>query len=44
VLTPHISWTGGEAGKLLADKVIANLDAYARGGRLANVFDKQLEY
>jgi phosphoglycerate dehydrogenase-like enzyme len=44
VLTPHISWTGGEGIRLLGDKVIANLDAYARGARLANVFDKQLEY
>lgn len=44
VLTPHISWTGGESSRLLADKIIANLDAYARGTPLSNRFDRTLEY
>ena len=44
VLTPHISWTGGESAKLLADKIVANLDAYARGTPLADRFDRGLEY
>jgi phosphoglycerate dehydrogenase-like enzyme len=44
VLTPHISWTGGESGRLLADKIIANLDAYARNAPLADKFDRALEY
>lgn len=44
VLTPHISWTGGESARLLADKIIANLDAYARGAPLADRFDKALGY
>lgn len=44
VLTPHISWTGGENGKRLAEKTIANLDAYARGTPLADIFDRNLEY
>jgi phosphoglycerate dehydrogenase-like enzyme len=42
--TPHVSWTGGEDGKRLADKVLINLDAYAHGAPLADVFDKNLEY
>jgi phosphoglycerate dehydrogenase-like enzyme len=44
VLTPHISWTGGDNGKRLAEKVAANLDAYVRGAPLADIFDKNLEY
>jgi phosphoglycerate dehydrogenase-like enzyme len=44
VLTPHISWSGGESAKLLSDKIIANLDAYARGAALADIYDKALEY
>jgi phosphoglycerate dehydrogenase-like enzyme len=44
ILTPHISWTGGESIRLLADKTTANLDAYARGAPLADVFDRDLEY
>ena len=41
---PRIAWTGGEDGKRLADKVLVNLDAYARVVPLADVFDKNLEY
>ena len=44
VLTPHISWTGGDDVKRLADKTLVNLDAYAHGVPLADVFDKDLEY
>ena len=44
VLTPHVSWTGGEDVKRLADKTLANLDAYAHGAPLTDVFDKDLEY
>lgn len=44
VLTPHISWTGGDNSRRLADKTVANLDAYARSAPLADVFDKHLEY
>ena len=44
VLTPHVSWTGGEDAKRLADKTLVNLDAYAHGVALADVFDKNLEY
>ena len=44
VLTPHISWTGGEGVRLLADKIVANLDAYARRSPLADRFDRTLEY
>jgi phosphoglycerate dehydrogenase-like enzyme len=44
VLTPHISWTGGESARLLAHKIVANLDAYACGTPLADMFDRDLEY
>jgi phosphoglycerate dehydrogenase-like enzyme len=44
VLTPHVSWTGGEDIARLASKVLVNLDAYAHGVPLADVFDKNLEY
>lgn len=44
VLTPHVSWTGGEDVKRLADKTLVNLDAYAHGVPLADVFDRNLEY
>jgi phosphoglycerate dehydrogenase-like enzyme len=44
VLTPHVSWTGGEDIKRLADKTLVNLDAYAHGVPLADVFDRNLEY
>ncbi|MDI4234026.1 NAD(P)-dependent oxidoreductase [Bradyrhizobium sp. Arg237L] len=44
VLTPHVSWTGGEDIKRLADKTLVNLDAYAHGAPLADVFDRELEY
>ncbi len=44
VLTPHVSWTGGEDIKWLADKTLVNLDAYAHGVALADVFDKTLGY
>jgi phosphoglycerate dehydrogenase-like enzyme len=44
VLTPHVSWAGGEDVKRLADKTLVNLDAYAHGVALADVFDKTLEY
>lgn len=44
VLTPHISWTGGDNGRRLADKAAANLDAYVRAAPLSDIFDKNLEY
>jgi phosphoglycerate dehydrogenase-like enzyme len=44
LLTPHVSWTGGEDARRLADKTLVNLDAYAHGVALADVFDKNLEY
>lgn len=44
VLTPHISWTGGASIKRLADKTLANLNAYAHGSALADVFDLKLGY
>jgi len=44
LLTPHVSWTGGEDVKRLAGKVLINLDAYVHGAPLADVFDKNLEY
>jgi phosphoglycerate dehydrogenase-like enzyme len=44
VLTPHISWTGGDSLKAIAEKTVTNLDAYARGEPLADVFDRNLEY
>ena len=44
VLTPHVSWTGGEDVKRLATKTLINLDAYAHGSPLADVFNKDLEY
>jgi phosphoglycerate dehydrogenase-like enzyme len=44
VLTPHVSWTGGKDVKRLATKTLINLDAYAHGAPLADVFDKRLGY
>lgn len=44
VLTPHVSWTGGDDIRRLADKTLVNLDAYAHGAPLADVFDKTLGY
>jgi phosphoglycerate dehydrogenase-like enzyme len=44
VLTPHVSWTGGEGAKRLADKTLINLDAYVHGAPLVDVFDKSLGY
>ncbi|MGY8667199.1 NAD(P)-dependent oxidoreductase [Bradyrhizobium sp. UFLA05-109] len=44
VLTPHVSWTGGGDAARLANKVLVNLDAYAHGAPLADVFDEKLEY
>jgi phosphoglycerate dehydrogenase-like enzyme len=44
VLTPHVSWTGGEGTKRLADKTLINLDAYVHGAPLVDVFDKSLGY
>ena len=44
VLTPHVSWTGGENVKRLVDKTLVNLDAYVREAPLADVFNKDLEY
>jgi phosphoglycerate dehydrogenase-like enzyme len=44
VLTPHVSWTGGEDVKRLATKALINLDAYAHGSPLADVFDRNLGY
>ena len=44
VLTPYVSWTSGEDATRLTNKVLVNLDAYAHGVALADVFDKNLEY
>jgi len=44
VLTPHTSWTGGTSTKRLADKTLANLNAYAHGSALADVFDRNRGY
>ncbi|NEV00513.1 NAD(P)-dependent oxidoreductase [Bradyrhizobium uaiense] len=44
VLTPHVSWTGADDVKRLVDKTLVNLDAYAHGAPLADVFDKELGY
>lgn len=44
VLTPHVSWTGGDDVKRLIDKTLVNLDAYAHGAPLADVFDRKLGY
>ena len=44
VLTPHVSWTGADDIKRLTDKTLVNLDAYAHGAPLADVFDKKLGY
>jgi phosphoglycerate dehydrogenase-like enzyme len=44
VLTPHSSWSGGNSNRLLADKIVANLDAFASGAPLMDVFDKNSEY
>ncbi|MCS3451233.1 MULTISPECIES: NAD(P)-dependent oxidoreductase [Bradyrhizobium] len=44
VLTPHVSWTGADDVKRLADKTLVNLDAYAHGAPLADVFDRKLGY
>ncbi|MGY4226966.1 phosphoglycerate dehydrogenase-like enzyme [Bradyrhizobium sp. USDA 4503] len=44
VLTPHVSWTGADDVKRLADKTLVNLDAYAHGVPLADVLDKKLGY
>jgi phosphoglycerate dehydrogenase-like enzyme len=44
VLTPHVSWTGGADTHRLANKALVNLDAYAHGVPLADIFDKNLEY
>jgi phosphoglycerate dehydrogenase-like enzyme len=44
VLTPHVSWTGGDSMKAIVAKTVANLDAYARGAPLADVFNRDLEY
>ena len=43
-LTPHVSWTGGVDVKRLADQTMVNLDAYAHGAPLADVFNRDLEY
>ena len=44
VLTPHVSWTGGEDVRRLVDKTLLNLDAYVHGAPLADVFNRDLEY
>jgi phosphoglycerate dehydrogenase-like enzyme len=43
-LTPHISWTGGASTRRLVGKTLANLNAYAQGAPLADVFDRNRGY
>jgi len=38
-LTPHLSWIDPAVEERLADKIVANLDAYARGEPLRDVVD-----
>ena len=37
ILTPHISWSSGEAMQFLADQLVDNLDAFVAGSPLNRV-------
>ncbi|CAO3424944.1 D-isomer specific 2-hydroxyacid dehydrogenase family protein [Azospirillum endophyticum] len=43
-LTPHVSWSAPDFDRRLADRILTNLDAYARGGPLRDVVDTQTGY
>lgn len=43
-LTPHVSWSGPDVEPRLADRVLANLDAYAHGEPLRDVVDADTGY
>ncbi|WP_042692301.1 NAD(P)-dependent oxidoreductase, partial [Azospirillum sp. B506] len=43
-LTPHVSWSAPESDRRLADRILANLDAYARGEPLHDVVDARSGY
>ncbi|WP_109447220.1 D-isomer specific 2-hydroxyacid dehydrogenase family protein [Azospirillum sp. TSH64] len=43
-LTPHVSWSAPDFERRLADRILANLDAYARGEPLRDVVDAGTGY
>lgn len=43
-LTPHVSWADASVGARLADKIAANLDAFAEGRPLSDVVDAAAGY
>ncbi|WP_315804863.1 MULTISPECIES: NAD(P)-dependent oxidoreductase [unclassified Bradyrhizobium] len=43
-LTPHISWSGGDSGRLLTEKTLANFNAFVSGMPLTDVFDRAIGY
>ena len=43
-LTPHVSWSAPDFEQRLADRILANLDAYARGAPLRDVVDTATGY
>ncbi len=43
-LTPHVSWSAPDFERRLADRILANLDAYARGEPLRDVVDPDTGY
>ncbi len=43
-LTPHLSWIDPAVEERLADKIVANLDAYAQGEPLHDVVDVGVGY
>ncbi|MFD1627688.1 D-isomer specific 2-hydroxyacid dehydrogenase family protein [Azospirillum griseum] len=43
-LTPHVSWSSPDVDRRLADRVLANLDAYVRGEPLRDVVDADTGY
>lgn len=43
-LTPHVSWSAPDFDRRLTDRILANLDAYARGGPLRDVVDAHSGY
>lgn len=43
-LTPHVSWSAPDFDRRLADRILANLDAYARGEPLRDVVDAGTGY
>ncbi|MBP2227949.1 phosphoglycerate dehydrogenase-like enzyme [Azospirillum agricola] len=43
-LTPHVSWSDPDFDRRLGDRILANLDAYARGGPLRDVVNARAGY